>query len=273
MEINDQHLPDLDKVSLLAATILLAYTLTNFLSLPINQIEIRLAGIYVSIPLSFSVMVAILLGGITASGSAWLLQDHPKLDRSQTTVQHWLLPSLTSWVLWIAIDQLPFGRQWWIAASISGLLLMLILIGEYIVLDYGNPYYLTASIGITAISLALFLILAISLHLAGVRLFFRVPALSISAGLVLLRVIHLRTEGEWMIRRAILAAVVIGEIAAALHYWPLNSISFGVALLGPTYAFIELSENLHKSEKKSLMEIILGPLFVLIFAWAIAWFV
>lgn len=270
MNSQEKFFPDLEKVSILAAIILLAYTLTNFISLPVNQIEIRAAGIYVSIPLSFSIMVAILLGGITASGAAWMMRDHPGVRNSLDTIQHWLLPSLTSWVLWVLIEQVPFGRQWWTAALASGFLLMLVLIAEYIVMDFNHPYYLPASIGITAISLSLFLMLAVALHIAQIRLFFQVPGLSFAAGLVVLRVIHLRTEGEWMIRQAVLAAIVIGEISAALHYWPIGSIPFGIALLGPLYALIELSENILKIEEKKLSEIILGPIIVVILSWGFA---
>jgi len=145
-----------------------------------------------------------------------------------------------------------------------------VLMAEYIVVNYDNPYYIPASVGVTAISLALYLILAIALHSAGVRLFFRVPALSFAAGLVLLRVIHLRTHGKWALKQALLAALLIGELAAALHYWPLDSISFGIALLGPIYALIELSENLLDSQPQTPFQMILRPALVLVTTWGLA---
>ncbi len=269
MQDDKYYLPNLDSVSVLAATILLAYTMTHFVSLPLTEIEMQVAGVYVPLTIDFSTIIAILITGLTATGAAWLLHGHPGLE-GKISVQHWLLPSLTALVLWLAIEQLPFGGQWWVAASISGITLMLVLMAEYIVVNYNNPYYIPASIGVTAISLALYLILAIALHSAEVRLFFRVPALSIAAGLVLLRVIHLRTHGTWAFRQALLTVLLIGELAAGLHYWPLNSISFGIALLGPIYALIELSENLLGSQSKTPLQVILGPVLVLVITWGLA---
>ncbi|MEA2007590.1 MAG: hypothetical protein U9O54_00560, partial [Chloroflexota bacterium] len=257
MPENKHYLPNLDNVSILAAVILLAYTLTHFVSLPPWQIEIQVLGVYIPIILDFSTIIAILITGLTATGAAWLFHDHPHLEGDQIIVQHWLLPSLTALVLWLTIEQFPFGGQWWIAASLSGVILMLVLVAEYIVLAHDNPYYVPASIGVISISLSLFLILAIALHAAEVRLFFRVPALSFAAGLVLLRIIHLRTQGVWAFRQALLVFFLTGELAAGLHYWPLKSITFGIALLGLTYAVVELSENLLTSQPKTLFQTIL----------------
>ncbi|OQY36838.1 MAG: hypothetical protein B6243_02120 [Anaerolineaceae bacterium 4572_5.2] len=270
MPENKHYLPNLDNVSILAAVIILAYTLPHFVSLPPWQIEIQVLGVYIPIILDFSTIIAILITGLTATGAVWLLHDHPHLEKNQIIVQHWLLPSLTALVLWLSIEQLPFGGQWWIVASASGIVLMLVLVAEYIVLAHDNPYYIPASIGITAISLSLFLILAVALHAAEVRLFFRVPALSFAAGLVLLRIIYLRAQGKWAFKEAIIVFFLVGELAAGLHYWPIKSITFGIALLGLTYAIVELSENLLAPEPKTLFQTILGPILVLAIAWGVA---
>lgn len=269
MQDEKHHLPKLDNVSILAATILLAYALTHFISLPLREFEIRVAGVYVPLALNFSTIIGVLITGLTATGAAWLFHDHPS-TAGAITVQHWLLPSLTALVLWLTVEQLPFGGQWWVAAGLSGGVLMLVLLAEYLVIDDHNPYYLPASIGISAIALALYLILAIALHAAEVRLFFRVPALGFAAGLVLLRVVHLRAHGEWAFGYALLGVLLIGELAAGFHYWPLNSISYGIILLGTLYALIELSENLLNSQSKTLLQVILRPVLVLFVTWGVA---
>lgn len=269
MQGDKYHFPNLDNISVLAATILLAYALTHFVSLSLTEFEIQVAGVYLPITLNFSTMVAVLITGLTATGAAWLFHEHPGLE-GEISVQHWLLPSLTALVLWLTVEQVPFGGQWWVAASLSSVVLVLVLMAEYMVVDDSNPYYIPASIGITAIALTLYFILAIALHSAEVRLFFRVPALGLAAGLVLLRVIHLRAHGEWALGPALLGVLLIGELACGFHYWPLDSVSFGIALSGPVYALIELSENLLDSESKTLVQIIVGPAVVLIIAWGLA---
>ncbi|TFG48064.1 MAG: hypothetical protein E4H33_04840 [Anaerolineales bacterium] len=270
-DLRDQ-LPDLNRLSILVSTILLAYSLTHFVSIPPQELRFLILGVYFNIQINFTTLVSLLVAGLTASGSAWLLQDHPARVDNSPTIVHWMLPSLTSLVLMLAINQLPFGGIWWIASTTGGLLLMLVLVAEYIVLDPSNRFFLPAEMGITALSIVLFLILAISIHAAETRLFFRIPILSVAAVLVTLRIIHLRQGGIWALTQGSASFLLIGEIAAGLHYWPVGSISFGIALAGPLYALIEISDYQLVEDSKFQPEKILWPLVILILSWGIAFF-
>lgn len=267
------HLPDLNRLSITVSTILLAYTLTHFMSIPPQEIGFSLLGIFFNLRINFSTLVAILVAGLTASGSAWLLQDHPARQESANTMIHWLLPSLTSLVLMLAVNQLPFNTSWWIAAAASGLGLILVLIAEYVVLDPTNRFLIPAEMGITALSIVLFLILAISLHAGETRLFYRVPVLSTAALLVYLRVVNLRQRDVWAINQGSVPFLLIGEIAAGLHYLPVDSIGFGVALAGPLYALIEISDDLPGGKMELTLEKIFWPGLIMILSWGIAFFI
>ncbi|MCD6426036.1 MAG: hypothetical protein J7L35_11110 [Anaerolineales bacterium] len=267
------HLPDLNRLSITVSTILLAYTLTHFMSIPPLEVGFSVLGIFFNFRINFATLVTILVAGLTASGSAWLLQDHPAREEFDNTIIHWLLPSLTSLVLMLAVNQLPFNAIWWVAAAASGVGLILVLIAEYIVLDPSNRFFIPAEMGITALSIVLFLILAISLHGAETRLFYRVPVLSAAALLVYLRVVHLRQRGVWAINQGSVPFLLIGELAAGLHYLPVGSIGFGLALAGPLYALIEISDDLPDGEKKIPFEKIFWPGLILILSWGIAFFI
>jgi len=267
------NLPDLNRLSITVSTILLAYTLTHFMSIPPQEVGFSIMGIFFNLRINFATLVSILVAGLTASGSAWLLQDHPAKGELDNTIIHWLLPSLTSLVLMLAVNQLPFNGIWWVAAAASGLGLILVLIAEYVVLDPSNRFFIPAEMGITALSIVLFLILAISLHGAETRLFYRVPVLSTAALLVYLRVVHLRQRGVWAINQGSVPFLLIGELAAGLHYLPVGSIGFGLALAGPLYALIEISDNLPVGEKKIPLEKIFWPGLILILSWGISFFI
>jgi hypothetical protein len=64
-----------------------------------------------------------------------------------------------------------------------------------------------------------------------------------SAGLVVLRTLHLRT-GKWEFAWSFGIALILTQLAAALHYWPLQPVQIGLALLGPLYILTELVINL-----------------------------
>jgi hypothetical protein len=268
--VKTNHLPKTDKVSLLAATILLSYTLTRFVDIPSRDLSIQLPGIYLSVEINIRTIVALLIAGLTATGADWLLHDHPSL-RGKSTFQHWILPALTAWVIGAPLYQLPFGPQWWIGFGIGGGLLMVVLIAEFIVIDPHDFRFTLASIGLTAVSFALFFILIISLRTTQVRMFLLIPIITFSIGLISLRTLNLRIHGRWGIVQAIIIALVVGQIAAALHYLPLQPITFGLVLLGPAYALTSLLASW--SETKPWAEVVTEPILVLIIAWGTAIFI
>jgi hypothetical protein len=246
---------------MLAAVILLAYSLTPFIDLPGRDISIELPGFFLSVEINIRTAVAFLVACLTASGIDWLLRDHPALAE-RTTIQHWFLPSLTAWVLGLSLFQLPFGMVWLAVFATGGILLMLVMIAEYIVVDPQDIRYALASAGLIAVSFALFLTLAIVLHSAGTRLFLILPALMLAGGLVSLRTLRLRTQSGFDFLGALVTVLVLGQFAAALHYWPLSSITYGLAVLGPTYAMTTLISGL--DEGKSLRQAMLEPVLVLV---------
>lgn len=260
-------LPDLNRLSILVGTILLAYSLTQLVSIPAQEFEFAFLGILFPIKVNFSTLVSLVAAGLTASGTAWLLETHPHTRILPTTAVHWLLPSLTSLVLLLAIDQLPLGGTWWLAVGASGAVLTLVLVAEYTIIDPRNRFYLLAEMLLTAIAIVLFLILAIALHVTETRLFTRIPVLSLAALLVYLRVIHLRQEGYWAVAQGAVAFLLIGELAAGLHYWPMGSIGFGIALTGTLYALIEVSDRISGKDTPLGWDELALPLLILSLSW------
>jgi hypothetical protein len=269
MKNSQGQFPESNRLSILVGTILLAYSLTQFVTIPTQEIEFSILGIIFPIRMNFSTLAAIIVAGLTASGSAWLLEDHPASDRDSTPAIHWLLPSLTSLVLLLAIEQLPLSGTWWLAVIVSGLVLTLVMVAEYIVIDSSNQFFVVAELIISSIAIVLFLILAIALHAAETRLFYRVPMLSIAALFVYLRVIHLRKEGVWALATGSVPFLIIGELAAGLHYWPISSIGFGIALTGPLYALIEINDLL--ISKINLKDFV-WPLTIIVLSWGSVFF-
>jgi hypothetical protein len=262
-----QHLPEADRLSILAATILLAYALANFVRLPIRDLDLQLPGFYLAIQINARTVVAVLVAGLTASGADWLLRTHPSV-RGHSTFEHWLVPALTSLVIGVPLSQISGAPQWWLGFFMGGALLMLVLVAEYITIDPEDVRQPIASAGLTTVAFALYLILAIALRYSGARLFLILPALAFAAWLVSLRTLHLRLHGRWMFLQAGVVALVCAQAAAALHYMPLSPVSFGLLLIGPAYALTSLLANL--AEGTPLRQAILEPFIVLVILFGAA---
>jgi len=268
--VNDtRYLPDSNRVGVLTAAVLLAFALTHLIQTPEFTLELQLPGFYFEYPLSLSTLMVLMAAGLTATGMDWLLRSHPSLGDTRT-IEHWLLPTLATFIIGIPLTILPPGNSWWIGFGIGGLLLVLVFLAEYIVVEPSAPNYALATAGLTALSFAVYLILTTALRFSSVRLFLLAPALFIAAGLVSLRTLHLRVSRKWEFNWALGIAFICTQIGAGLHYWPVSPVQFGLVLLGPLYALSTLTGNL--LEGIPLRRAMIEPLIALALAWGIAVF-
>ena len=240
-----KYLPDSDHVGVLTSTVLLAFALTRLIQVPEFSLELQLPGFLLKLPLNITTAMSLLTAGLTATGMDWLLRGHPSLN-GKPTLQWWLLPTLTTFVIGVPLSLLPDGTAWWIGFTVSGVFLVFVFMAEYVVVDPGAPYYPASVAGLTAISYTLFFILAIAMRYGDMRLFLLIPGLFFASALTSLRVLHLRLSGRWEYAWALGIAFICIQIAAGLHYWPLSPIQFGLMLIGPLYGLTNLAVNLRE---------------------------
>ncbi|MFN2199334.1 MAG: hypothetical protein ACK2UW_24665 [Anaerolineales bacterium] len=255
MQAASRNLPDRDRISVLAGTILMAFSFTPYVSLPAINLTLAISGVVLPIQLNFRTLVSVLVAAMTAAGADWLVHDHPAF-RGHLTVQHWLLPALTAWVIGSVLFTVPFNPLWWAAFAVGGLTLMLVLIAEYIVVDPEDARYPLAAAGLGALAFGLFLALAITLDTANLRLFMRLPFISLAAGLVSLRVLNLRLAGRWAIWESLLIVLLASQFVAVFHYWNLPPASYGLVLLAPIYGTINFLAMTESSQtlRRAVME-------------------
>ncbi len=269
MRANERYLPDPNRVGVLAAAVLLTYALTRLVSTPGLTLAIQLPGFYLSYPLTLGTAMTVMAAGLTASGMDWLLHGHPAL-RGKSTLEHWLLPTLTAFIIGVLLDNLPAGPVWWASFAVGGGLLIIVFLAEYVAVDPGAPTYALAAAGLIALSYTLFLLFVIALQISGARLFLSLPAISIAAGLVTLRTLHLRLGGRWDFSWAVGVSIISAQLAAGLHYWPLTPLQSGLILLGPLYGLTALAYSL--SQDVPLRSAFAEPAIILGGLWAAAVF-
>jgi hypothetical protein len=273
LSMNERNqLPDKNRLSVLAATILLAYALTRFVDIPPFNLSMSPFGVYLVFQVNFRTLVAVLVAALAATGSGWLVSDHPALIRAQSegqsTLQHWILPALTAWIIGIPLNNLAGSLAWWIAFGLGGLLLVLVFIAEYAVVDASDIRFPAAVVGLTGLSFTVYLIIAIAVRSAGLRLYLILPALVPAIWLVCLRTLYLRLGGKWLFAWATVIALIIGQIVTGLHYLPVSPVKFGLLLLGPSYALTTIAGSIE--EGKRVVDWLLEPLTMLVIIWGLA---
>jgi hypothetical protein len=260
-----QNLPDANRVSVLTATVLLAFAITRLIDAPDFGIILNVLGAQFSFQLDISAFMIFMAAGLTAAGMDWLLRAHPAFVGARR-FEHWLLPALTALLLGITLYSLP-GVLWWAGFVVGGILLVIVVLAEYIAVDRTGALYAFATPVLVTASLLLYLVLAFALQTASARLLVLAFALFPAAALVSLRVLHLRL-GRWEWQWALGIGLVSLQIAAALHYLPLSPTRFALGVFAPLYMLIVLATNVQDeiSPRRALLE----PLFILAASVALA---
>ena len=263
-------------MSALTAALMLAYVLSEFISITDRSVQLSAAGIQVELALNTQAVVALLTSALAVSGTSWLLSGHPEYRRRQAP-EHWALPGLTAWVLSISLAALPAGSIWWLTLGLGTSFLALVWIAEFITVDPKDGHFRFAANGLTALSFALFLALTINLRAIQTRLMFLLPAASLPVFFIIARYIALKLQAQEMLdsgNRTIsllaagAAAIIAAQLATAMHFLPISALSFGLALLAPIYAVGVLLGNL--VEDRPPVRTILEPALVLTLLWLFA---
>lgn len=245
------NLPDLERLSIVTAIIMLAFALTQLISFPDQNFSVSVFGIFIEFVVGFSTFVIAFSVLLAAAGMDWLIQSHPQKQRFDTRwafIRHWIVPVLTALVIGVALNTFKDSLLWWVVYILGSLLLFAVFIAEFsvvVVEDYANPL---AMIGLTALSFVLYLLLAIAVFSADIRLFLRLPLLGVGAMMVISRTLYLRL-GKWHTLWAVVISLIISEIVVGFHYLPLNSIKLGLLLVGIAYALTSIVTAIKESRK------------------------
>lgn len=250
--------PNLDRISILASTILLAYTFAGLINISERIFATQLPGIYLEIKISTQTVVSFLAACLAASGTNWLLRDHPSGKNKRLAV-HILLPAITAWIIGVPIHQQALGPFWWVGIFLGGGVLILVLLAEYTVVDTKSEYYVFASSGLTILAYALLFLLSVTLKASQIRLYQLISPLMLMMFIISLRILHLRSQGKLALQEASLITIIVAQISIAAYYLPFSPISFGLFLLGPAYGLNSVFANL--GDGKPWREAMIDPVF------------
>jgi hypothetical protein len=261
-----QHLPDGNRLSIIIATILLAYAMTQFVQFANLRWTFELNDIVFPFEFNVTFLTSITAAILAALGTDWILHSHPHF-KAGTALQHTILPALTAWLIGIPLSTLRIGIQWWVLFALGGTLLLLVIVAEYIAVDFLDVRHTPATIGLTAVSFSLFLILTTVLRAVQTRLYIFIPAIALPMALVTIRFLYLRLGGKWYPIWALVISALISQIAIGLHYWPLSPLTFGLLLLGPVYAINSLAVSLIGNDGGRLKFV--EPIIILTIIWGL----
>jgi len=246
-----KSLPEINRLSIVSAAIILAFGLTQLVSFPAQQISFGLIGILIEFTMDFNTVVTILTVMLAAAGMHWLILSHPDHDQYQAWweyVRHWIVPVMTTIVIGVALNEFAGEPYWWVIFLMGSLGLIAVFIAEFNVVAADSFQHPLAAIGLTGLSFALFLLLSIAVYSAGMRLYIRIPLLGVGAMMVISRSLYLRL-GKWHTLWSLIGSLIVSEIAVGFHYLPLSPTQFGLMLVGAAYALTGIVSGIEEARK------------------------
>lgn len=248
---SEKFLPDINRLSIIAAAIMLAFALTQIVSFPKQSLSITFLGILIEFSVDYNTIITALTVILAAAGIEWLIQSHP--DRVQFPnrwihIQHWIVPVLTALVVGVALNNITEGIFWWAVFGFGSLLLMAVFVAEYNLISADDISHPLAMVGLTGLTFALFLLLAIAVYAANFRLYLQLPLLSLGALMVISRSLYLRLR-EWHLMWVLVCSLIVSEVVVSLHYLPLSASQFGLLLVGVAYALTSIVSAIKEGRK------------------------
>lgn len=234
--------PQYDRLSALAALLLIAFGLSRFAFLPPLGIRVPLLGLLIAIEVNSRTVMMLLTAGVAVSGCAGILRTHPSASRARPI--SWLLPGLAALSFGDALARLPLSLGWWAGLAVATAIILGCIRLEYVLLDPSDPRIPSAA---SALAGAAFLILAVALfdvRASGTRAVFLFPLVSVATTAVISRVLLL-DSGSWPgARYSAAVGATTAELALGLHYWPIHPIQVSILLTLWAYLGVLLIRDL-----------------------------
>ena len=246
-----ESLPNINRLSIVGAAIMLAFVLTQLVSFPSQSVSFSIFGIILDFVINFRTVITFFTAILAAAGMQWLIQSHPEHTQYHNRwayVRHWIVPILTTLVIGVALNSFAGETYWWAVFILGSLLLLGVFIAEYNVVAGDAMNHPFATVGLTGLSFALYLLLVIAAFSADLRLYVRVPLLTVGALMVIARSIYLRL-GEWHTIWAMVNSIIVGEVVVGFHYLPFQPIQNGLLIIGIAYALTSITAAIKETRK------------------------
>jgi len=228
------------KISVIVGLCLAALVFSLLSGLPSRTLELRAFGLARSILIPGPWFLGLLLAAITVVGGDNIVHTHPVAPDAGLgyTLTFWPLPGM------ITLLTVPFLHTWheplhWgIGVLLFAILLPAVLIAQYSTVDLEAPTRRIARWFLNLLAYGLVFLLYMSVHrlrFPGLSVVIAVALVSGAMSLEILRWSWDNTGQTWFY--ALLTGLVMGEIAWALTYWPVNGLLGSLYLFWPFYLF------------------------------------
>lgn len=237
----------LEQLSLLIGLIALGLTFSLLSDIPQRSFDFGIFGSRATIILSGAWLFAILLAALTAAGVESIMRSHPRVHLSETqyTAILWILPCILVMGAAVIVPAFREANLYGaLAIILACLLLTLVVTSEYYTVDFSDPAYSFARLGLNLATYLVALAIFQTIYALKLRAILSAPLLGFLAGLLaleLLRASEADVRRTWLYSFAV--ALAMGEILWVLSYWNVSALLGGITLLLAFYLLTTFAQQ------------------------------
>jgi hypothetical protein len=254
------NMPIYERISAVVSLTLLGLVAYFLIELPSRAVELTFWGSPLTLVVSQWWLLALLLGGLAATGARAVVHAHPRLPRrtSGYAVAFWILPGLLAILATLWLSLLASSLVWWLAGiTIIGVLLWFVMLAEYHTIDPRDPQYELGHIWLNLVTYSVAFGFFVVIHQTRARSILSATEILLVSGLLagsLLRAGPAQTGRTWLF--AGIVALVMGQCMWALNLWRVPPLTAGLWLLLVFYLFTGLAQQhlLGRLTRRALVE-------------------
>jgi hypothetical protein len=254
-----------DRVSVATWPLVLGMVLSLFVALPTIEFSIIAFGSPASVALTGTLVAAMALAVLAASGAEAVISAHPSMALPEQreggrTWPFWALPMAMTIIVTLILPRLPTPLIQVLALLLASLLFVLVFMSLYHSVEPGQAGFRRSRLVLNLLTYAAAVALFLFVYQTRARSLVSGSLVAITAMLLAIELLRssAMSTGQ-VINFGAIVGLLLGQVTWALNYWPLPSLTGGLLLLLIFYVLVSLAQY---GLQKRLTSRVVGELLV-----------
>jgi hypothetical protein len=238
-----------DRVSVAAWPLVLGLALSLFVALPTIEFSVIAFGSPASVALTGTLVAAMVLAVLAASGAEAVVSAHPSLllpeqRQGGRTWPFWALPMAMTIIFTLILPRMPTPLIQVLALLLASMLLVLVFMSLYHSVEPGQSGFRRSRLVLNLLTYAAAVALFLFVYQSRTRSLVSGSLVAIIAMLLAIELLRSSASSTGQaINFGAIVGLLLGQVTWALNYWPLPSLTGGLMLLLIFYVLVSLAQN------------------------------
>ncbi len=237
-----------DRISVATWPIVLGLALSLFVALPTVEFSFVAFGSPATVPLTGTLVLAIALAVLAASGAESVVSAHPRfatadLRTGGRTWPFWALPMALAIIVTMVLPRLPTPLVQVLALLLAAGLFILAFFSLYTTIEIGQPGFRRARLVLNVLTYGAAVVLFLFVYQTRTRSLVSATLIAVTAMLLAVELMRTSVSSTaTVISYGAIVGLILGQATWALNYWPLPNLSGGLILLLIFYILIGFAQ-------------------------------